>query len=196
MYKNVQVAIYHREKKGQLECGDSYFFTEVDDTFICALADGLGSGKEARESSEAVIDLIKSNVHATDEDIIRKCNHVLKSKRGVVLGILKVNYTSKSFTFSSIGNIGLLVISDNNKITRNIPMRGYLSNFERKLKVMDGKIEPNTNFLLYSDGVLDTELSSTYLLSGEVSEIINTYKSLYDKDRDDDTTLIAIRYIG
>src|SRR5699024_11459073 len=65
-------------------CGDSYFFSEKDDGFICVIADGLGSGETAGESSQAVVDIIKNNVNISDEALVKKCVQKLSRKRGSV----------------------------------------------------------------------------------------------------------------
>src|SRR5699024_11712512 len=123
----MQVAIYQQAKKGKGFCGDSYFYSETESEFICAIADGLGSGKFAKESSQIVIDIIKNNRYDSVQQIIKKCNKQLYGKRGAVLGILKIDLNSHKYTFSSIGNIGLIIIDSNSKNRRNIFSSGYLA---------------------------------------------------------------------
>src|SRR5699024_10385072 len=73
--RKVQVAVYQKAKSNNYYCGDSYFYTETENEFVCALADGLGSGEFAKESSQAVIDIIRNNINANVEQ------HVKKSKQ-------------------------------------------------------------------------------------------------------------------
>src|SRR5690625_5825620 len=89
--KNVDVSVYQKVKQGNSECGDSYFYHQDDDYFVCALADGLGSGELARESSRAVVDVIESNPLMSITEIIKRSNEALFGKRGVVLGVLKID---------------------------------------------------------------------------------------------------------
>lgn len=194
--EKVDVGVYQKAKKGNYYCGDSYFFTETEDEFICALADGLGSGEFAKESSQIVVDIIKDNIHATIEQIIKKCNEKLTGKRGVVVGILKIDFNLKQYSFSSIGNIGVITVMEDGKKKRNIPNAGFLAGYHRAFKVERAPLDPTMNFIMFSDGVSDTELSKCYFLTRNVNEVIATYECKNDRPKDDDTTLIAMRYTG
>lgn len=194
--EKIEIAVYQKEKKGNSCCGDSYFYHDDGKTFVCALADGLGSGEYAMESSQTVINVVKENAHLPEKELARLCTQKLAGQRGVVVGILIINYDEQSFKFLSIGNIGLRTITSDFKKNRNIPNRGYLGGFQREFSVMKAKVEPNMKFILFTDGVTDEEISVDYFLYSNVDKIINTYKSVIDEPREDDTTLIALNYIG
>lgn len=192
--RKIQVAIYQKAKSNNYYCGDSYFYTETENEFVCALADGLGSGEFAKESSQVVIDIIRNNIHGTVEQLVKKSNKQLLGKRGVVLGILKIDFKAQSYSFSSIGNIGIMTITNCNKKKRNIPNAGYLAGYHRSFKVTQEKLEPNMKFIMFSDGVLDRELSQKYFLYQNVQDITNSFAAADQGTRVDDTTLIAMRY--
>ncbi|PAV30719.1 indirect negative regulator of sigma-B activity [Virgibacillus profundi] len=192
--KKVDVSAFQKAKKGNYYCGDSYFYTETENEFVCAIADGLGSGEYAMESSRIVIDIIKSNIYTTVEQLVKKCNEKLFGKRGVVLGILKLDFKSHMYSFSSIGNIGVMRVTKDRKKKRNIPNAGYLAGYHRPFKVVQEKLEPETNFIMFSDGVSDRELSQGFLMNNDVDTIIKTYENTSDNLREDDTTLIVMRY--
>src|SRR5690625_31762 len=189
----VQVAVFQESKKGSVYCGDSYFYNETDKMFTCAVADGLGSGEFARESSQIVIDIIKNNPKFTDKQLVKLCNEQLVGRRGVVVGILRLDFITQHFTFSSIGNIGLVVVT-NDKKKRNLPERGYLAGYERSLGVMQGSFTEQTNFIMFSDGVRESELSKPYMMYEDVEQLVHTFSMVNDHSRFDDTTLIAMRY--
>lgn len=192
---NVEVAIFQKAKKGQYYCGDSYFYTETENEFVCALVDGLGSGEFAKESSQIVIDIIKNNIHTTVDQLIKKSNQQLTGKRGAVIGILKMEFHSRRYSFSSIGNIGVLTITENGKKKRNIPNAGYLAGYHRPFKVVTDRLEPEMNLIMFSDGVSDNDLSQHFLLNKDVNQVTNAYANHVNGEvRKDDTTLIAIRY--
>ncbi|WP_246206705.1 protein phosphatase 2C domain-containing protein [Virgibacillus ihumii] len=192
--KKVDVAVYQKAKKGQYYCGDSYFYTETENEFVCVLADGLGSGEFAMESSRIVTEIIRSNIHTTVEQLIKRCNEQLSGKRGVVIGILKMDFLSKRYSFSSIGNIGVLTIPKSGKKKRNIPNAGYLAGYHRSFKVVTDKLDAEMNFIMFSDGVSDTDLSKGMFLNTDVHQIVIDYENIVGGSRYDDTTLIAIRY--
>lgn len=191
---NVFVSVYQQPKQGNTLCGDSYFYNETEDHFICAIADGLGSGEYAMESSQAVIDIIKENNHVSVEELVRKSNEILYGKRGVVLGILKMDFRSEVYSFSSIGNIGIMTVTDDRVKKRNIPNTGYLAGYKRSIKVENYKLNKGTNFIIFSDGVKDKELSHCYFTDKDVNRITKAYELTSEPNRSDDTTLIAIRY--
>lgn len=194
--KKVEVAVYQKEKEGTHYCGDRFYYEETDTGFICALADGLGSGEFAEESAQIVIDIIKESPFASNEDIVSKCASKLWGKRGVVLGILKMDFKTGTYTFSSIGNIGVITVSKDKKKSRNIPSSGYLAGYKRSLKVVEGKLEQGMKFFMFSDGVTDKELSFS-MLHQDVDKVINSFQCISsEKVRSDDTTLIAMGYKG
>lgn len=195
-HKAVDIASYQKEKEGNNYCGDRYFYIEKDHIFTCIIVDGLGSGKVAGESSQIVIDVIKNNVNITDDVLVKKCVSKLTGKRGVVLGILRIDFMNRQYTYSSIGNIGLVTTTNKNQKKRIIPMPGFLGSYERKLKVVQGELEKDMSFLMFSDGVSDQELSRLCLFKEKVDEVIQAFTHISDEVREDDTTLIAIKYTG
>ncbi|WP_090241593.1 protein phosphatase 2C domain-containing protein [Lentibacillus halodurans] len=191
----VETAVFQKSKQNQYHCGDSYFYTETENEYICALADGLGSGEFAKESSEIVISIIKENIHATVEQLIKKCNQKLSGKRGAVIGILRIDFRTSSYSFSSIGNIGVITIGEDGKKKRNIPNTGYLAGYHRPFKVVSDQLDSVMNFILFSDGVTDKDLSQRFLLNRDVYQVTQTFANYAEKEiRTDDTTLIAIKY--
>ena len=194
-YQEVRTATYQKEKMGNYHCGDHYFFAEKDQGFICAIADGLGSGEIAGESSQAVIDVIKNNLYLSDNALVTKCVQELAGKRGAVIGILRLDFVNEKYTYSSIGNISLVITMNQKQRKRTIPRPGFLGNYERQLKVVEGDLEKNMGFIMFSDGVSDEELSQLCLFNENVDEIIKAFSHMSNEGREDDTTLIAMRYM-
>lgn len=190
----VDVAVYQKSKKRNYYNGDSYVCIENDEEFICAIADGLGSGEFAQESSRITIDIIEKNPDASVEQLVTQCNQELLGKRGVVLGILKLDYPSMTYSFSSIGNIGVMIINSDKTKKRNIPNSGYLAGYKRTIKVTQEKLFPGTNFIMFSDGIPDRDLSKKLFFGENVKQVIASYEAQITNEREDDTTLIAIRY--
>src|SRR5699024_9271625 len=110
---------------------------------------------------------------------------------------LKMNFDEQRYSFSSIGNIGVMTIT-NGERKRMIPSTGYLAGFQRPFKKVIGNIEPEMTFLLFSDGVTDRDLSQRFLLStnGNMAEL-SQQLTAYQQDRGiDETTLVAMHYRG
>lgn len=190
----VRTAVFQKPKKGNYTCGDSYFFEETEDGFLCAIADGLGSGDMAKESSQIAIDEIKKLKDSPPEEILRNINSALTGKRGVVIGILKLNFNQGTFSFLSVGNIGLIAINADHQKYRYISNAGYLAGYQRSFKFEEKKLELDMNFILFSDGVTERELSKEYMKGSNVDDLVTLYSHLSDEVRKDDTTLIAMHY--
>lgn len=191
--KTIDVSTYQREKKGNYYCGDSYYYYQEDDYFICALADGLGSGELAYESSQAVMDVIKDNPWLPIDSLIKRLNQVLIGKRGVVLGILRIDLNKGVFKYASIGNIGLMAIASDGIKKRNIPMSGYLGSYPREIKKLNGFLTDGMMFVLFSDGVLPKDLTHDLFQQKEPSDITAIFEEKMDRNLEDDTTLIVIK---
>ena len=52
--EHVEAYVYQEAKRGNRESGDTYFIHTEEDYFICAIADGLGSGPIARQSAQII----------------------------------------------------------------------------------------------------------------------------------------------
>ena len=191
--KRVEVDVFQKAKKNNYCCGDSYFYLEKDQTFICALADGLGSGEFAKESSELVVEAIKEHYDKPVKEIIRESNKVLVGKRGVVLGILQMDFEAQQYYYTSIGNIGLVTIADDDIKRRNIPQAGYLSGYDRPYKVVSESLQKGMTFLLFSDGVTPDDLSRIPVIGLEPKGIIEGFAEHYSGELTDDTTIIALK---
>lgn len=191
---SIDISIYQKEKKGNYYCGDSYYYYQNNDFFLCALADGLGSGSLAHESSQAVMNVIKSNPTLPVDKMIRRFSQALTGKRGVVLGILKLDFKKKAYHYTSVGNIGLLTISANGIKKRNIPTSGYLGSCPRGLKEISGQLTKEMLFVLFSDGVLSKELTHHIFNDHNPAHITDIFEDEMEQNRDDDTTLIVIKH--
>jgi phosphoserine phosphatase RsbX len=190
----INVSVFQQAKDGNVECGDSYYYLETEHGFLCALADGLGSGEFAKESSKIVIDTIKESIYDSVEQLIKKCNEKLVGKRGSVLALLKINYETKVYSISSIGNVGVMTVTGENEKKRSIPNAGYLAGYNTKFKLIQEPLENEMNFILFTDGVTNRDLSESYFYDKDVERITKSFALKSNRPRKDDTTLIAIRY--
>lgn len=195
-YKKVAVATYQKGKSDNKYCGDRYYISERDRSLICVIADGLGSGEIAGQSAQVVIDIIKDNEEISDEALVTKAVQNLAGERGAVFGVLRIDFEHQKYTYSSIGNISLVVTMEHEQRRRIIPRPGFLGHYARKLKVVEGKLERNMGFLMFSDGVSDQELSKLCLFHKDIDQIIQAFSHMSNKVREDDTTLIVMRYKG
>lgn len=166
--EEVEVYVDQRIKDGNEQCGDGYFYTSTNDYFICVLADGLGSGQNAYKSSTAVISIVERYHYEDVERIMKRCNEELVQKRGAAVAIFKVFFAKQEFVYSCVGNIRFFLYSSSGKLTYPLPVTGFLSGKPQKFRTQSYAYEPDSKFLIYSDG---------FHLNG-LRTMLNTSKSL------------------
>lgn len=150
----IEVLVSQSSKNDMVFCGDDYFFLHMKEYFICVLADGLGSGEFAYESSHAVIEEVKQHHHLDVESLMDLCNQVLIAKRGAAVSILKIYYEKNEFVYSSVGNIRFFLYNPSeDKLVYPLPVTGYLSGRKQKYRTQRFKYEPNAKFIFHSDGL-------------------------------------------
>ncbi|MBS4197256.1 PP2C family serine/threonine-protein phosphatase [Lederbergia citri] len=146
---------FQTAKDSNLINGDSFYLTLTDDYFLCILADGLGSGEYAHEASQAAVSVVKSNPEENVETLMDFCNKVLIRKRGAAVAILKVDFKQREFEYSCVGNIRFYLYTPAGKLTYPMPVTGYLSGKPQKYRTQKYTYEPNSKFLIHSDGFVN-----------------------------------------
>ncbi|MFS0784408.1 PP2C family serine/threonine-protein phosphatase [Bacillus sp. 1P06AnD] len=163
LIKNEKVEVNVRQvaKDNANYCGDSYYFATTESYFICVLADGLGSGEYAYESSSAVTNIVAQYHDLPLEELIDKCNSALVSKRGAAVAIVKFFFETKEVHFISVGNIRFFMYKPSEeKVIYPLPISGFLSGKIRKFKGQRFKYEPSSRFFIFSDGMELKEIKS------------------------------------
>lgn len=150
--EKIELIASQSSKDGKLLCGDDYFFDVTEDYFICVLADGLGSGEFAHESSRAVTDIVRQYHHEDVTEIMERCNQVLVNKRGAAVAIFKVDFAHHSFEYSCVGNIRFYLYPPKGKLVYPLPVTGYLSGRKQKYNTQKYDYEPKSKFFIHSDG--------------------------------------------
>lgn len=185
----VQLIVSQSPKQGKQLCGDDYFYEVTDDYFICVIADGLGSGEFAHESSRAVTNVVREYQSEDVGDIMERCNQALLRKRGAAVAILKVDFKKKEFHYSCVGNIRFYLYPPNDKMIYPLPVTGYLSGRKQKFHTQQFTYTPSTKFFIHSDGF---EMKGTKNFLRNASSLEETAKKLESQNSasNDDITFI------
>ncbi|MBM4765377.1 PP2C family serine/threonine-protein phosphatase [Bacillus sp. B15-48] len=190
IWKNkIELLAYQTTKDGNTECGDSYYYIATDEYFICVLADGLGSGKYANESSVAVVETVEQYHHKDVDTIMDLCNRALFHKRGAAVSVLKVFFSRRKFEYSAVGNIRFFLYSPDGKLTYPLPVTGFLSGKPQVFHTQQYSYEPESKFLLYSDG-FDIHGVKALLSSFKSTQLIGDELKRDFKNTGDDATFI------
>ncbi|ALC83817.1 MULTISPECIES: PP2C family serine/threonine-protein phosphatase [Bacillus] len=185
----MRAIIFQLNKDGNSCCGDSYFISADDEGLICAVADGLGSGKAANESSSIISEIVEKYSNEEVAEIIERCNVALRSKRGATVSVLKFRFVEKDFTYCSVGNVRFILYSPSGKCVYPLPVGGYLSGKPRKYKTQTYEYEPGSKFIIYTDG-LEVPTIRSYLKSDYSIEHLSKQLDIYTRKRNDDLTYI------
>ncbi|WP_280771295.1 PP2C family serine/threonine-protein phosphatase [Salipaludibacillus daqingensis] len=189
--KEVDISIYQIAKKGNWCSGDAFYTVRTDNYVLCAVADGLGSGEEAMDASEAAMSVIKRDHDLDTETLMEKCNQVLWGTRGVVITILKLDFQSGIIEYTNIGNITCTFYEPSGEMYRPVPTRGYLSGKKNKFKTQRIPYEKDTIFIIYSDGLIFDPVYHSIFSKNEVPRrMIGQVVDLM-KDSNDDTTILV-----
>ncbi len=151
-FANMHVSVFQQAKENNEHIGDSYCTIETDDYFVCAIADGLGSGEHAKESADAAIRSIEETHNQPVERMLENANRALFGKRGAVMAVFKIHYQTREFTFCGVGNISLVLFFQNGEMFRPVTYSGYMSGKPQKYRVERRTIDWPIYFLMHSDG--------------------------------------------
>lgn len=153
-HPNLEACIFNAAKEGNYESGDSYFTVVTDDYFICSVADGLGSGPVARESSQVIPQILEEAHHETIDGLMHRFNELMAHKRGAAVAIFKVDFKKKTLEYSCVGNIRFyLYRKQSDEMIYPLPVMGYLSGRPQKLRTQTYTYAEDDLFLIHSDGV-------------------------------------------
>ncbi|MCY8464036.1 PP2C family serine/threonine-protein phosphatase [Bacillus atrophaeus] len=187
--QHIQTLVYQLNKEGKSICGDSFYIKADDQELVCAVADGLGSGTLANESSSAIRDLAESHADEDVASIIERCNQAMKNKRGATASILKVDFAARQFTYCSVGNVRFILYSPSGECFYPLPVLGYLSGKPQKYKTHTFSYEKGSKFIIHTDGLNVPDIRS-YLKKGQSIEEISNSLKIYTTSRNDDLTYI------
>lgn len=141
-------------KNGNSFCGDTYFFAQEGSTFICLLADGLGSGRYAYESSQAAAEIVKRDwLSESIEEMMNLINTAMFQKRGAAVALFKIDFETRKFEYTCVGNIRFYLYAKDGRLTYPLPVTGYLSGRPQRYRMERFTYEPGSKFLVHSDGV-------------------------------------------
>jgi negative regulator of sigma-B (phosphoserine phosphatase) len=187
----IQAIAYQIPKEGNVLNGDSFFMKVTEDYFICAVADGLGSGEHAYHSSNAIREEVEKNHDQEVKVLIDRCNQVLKNKRGATLSILKVHFLQMTFTYSSVGNIQFILSCPSGRFIYPLPVQGYLSGKPQKYRCETFTYEKGSKFIIHTDGLAIPGIMSLAGSSSSIEEISNYLKNLTKTGKDDMTYIVG-----
>ncbi len=182
-----------RPKVSRAVSGDAYLIQETGQAALVAVIDGLGSGEAAAQAAIRAREQIQSRIDAPLGDIFQACHQALHNTRGVVMGILRIDFEVGESAFAGVGNVSIHVqsaVSDVKPISRN----GIVGHRLPQIREFRYPYTPGDLFALHSDGI-----SSRFTLSGyrlilpdeDLQQVAQQIARDFGKDEDDVTLVLA-----
>ncbi|WP_240377443.1 SpoIIE family protein phosphatase [Bacillus piscicola] len=188
---SVEVATFQQRKKGNACCGDAYRIIETDRYFLCALADGLGSGDGAHRSAEKAMQAVEEYQKEEVDAILKACNQALHGERGVVITVLKVDLAKRELVYGNVGNISTYFFTSDHTMQRPLPSAGYLSGRKINYRIEILPLPDNFSFVLHSDGIRLSHSEQQVMKRLFSLEATVKYFEKKAHQQNDDVTVIA-----
>ena len=188
----MKYGIFHQAAVGETFNGDAYFIKEYDHKVLLAAIDGLGHGLRAYEAAQAAISHIDKYYRNPLEDLMWGCHKKLAKTRGAVIGLARIDFTTRLVEWVGVGNIILQIIRGHKNI-RPLSINGIVGINMRTLKKDTVEYIPGDLFLLFTDGISDSRGIHRFLhiSSSGPQALANDLGSIFFKRHDDATMIVA-----
>ncbi|OLS41166.1 PP2C family serine/threonine-protein phosphatase [Bacillus sp. MRMR6] len=186
----IQSLAYQLAKQGNSCNGDSFYMKATENYYICVVADGLGSGQHAHDSSNAIKEVVEKR-HSEEIDVLMDaCNQSLKLKRGATVSILRVDFHQKLVSYCSVGNIQFAFYNPPGLYIYPIPVNGFLSGKPQTYRIETFPYEKESKFIIHTDGLHPPSIKRV-LADFQTIEGVSSRLQPYTKARKDDATFVV-----
>lgn len=187
--KSVEMYIHNEAKEGNDESGDTYFTHVAEDYILLAIADGLGSGPEAKRAATIIPDVLREYHHETFVDLFTRFTSLMCKERGAAVALVKINLALNIIEHSSIGNVRFYLLREKGKVIYPPPTGGYVSGKQIRVKTKEFRCGVGDLFFFHSDGVIIRSPRGLLEMSdGALDLYMNAMQYI---DQNDDSTFIA-----
>lgn len=188
----LKYGVYCRAKAGYGVSGDAYLIKEYPDGMLVCLVDGLGSGPLAAEAAQVAVKWVAEHHESPLPQIMTGCHKAMRSTRGAVMALVRINTETRKLSFVGVGNIGFRAWSA--ELVQPISLAGIVGNRLPTLREFNFAYTPGDLIILHTDGI-----SRRFALDGLVERmrpvppqrLAEAIANSYAK-RNDDVTLVVI----
>ncbi|MDO8310569.1 MAG: SpoIIE family protein phosphatase [Sideroxyarcus sp.] len=144
----------HQPIQGETVCGDAYGLFECGDFVLAVVVDGLGHGPDAHAASEKAIGLVAANPRRSVESLLRHCHEALRTTRGAVMGVARIDRHEQKMVYGGVGNIEARLVGAD-KVRRPVSTNGIIGYNARIFKIEVHPYVAGDMLLMHSDGISD-----------------------------------------
>lgn len=190
----VDIGVIQQVKSGNEINGDAYGVFELEERVMLVVADGLGSGPEARKASQLAVDFVGEHLTLSPGKLINLLHEKLKRTRGAVLAIVEINFKTLHLTYAGVGNVqGVIYGKELTHLISNAGVVGYRISQSIQEKIYQFQIKDTLIF--YTDGLILRNFSHTPILSKQFAaqHLIELLADEAEK-KNDDLTMVALTF--
>ncbi len=186
-YEVISVAL-----EGPVLCGNLFFVTELVDTTLIVVANGLGRGEEAFFAANKAIEIIEAHSHKSITELYELCNQALLETHGAAMTIAQLDSYYK-LSYVALGNVAGAcwhISSDVKKQTFFLQPGLVGASRLPNLQINEIMMAPGDTIILATDGIksqFDREPPKLKSPEKFAQYIFNTYR----KNNEDALVLVA-----
>jgi len=175
------------------ECGDIGVVIDGDCECFLGLFDALGHGKEAAEVSNLSRAFVEDNYRLPLVELMNGLHKYLKSTRGSVAAMCRLDKSSGALSYVGIGNINVRIFGVTSHVF--LPRDGIIGYTISTPKEQHKSLFPGDILLMTSDGIKEHYSLHDYpqLLSGSAQQIVQRVIGWLGKNNDD-SSCVVLRY--
>ncbi len=181
--------VYTKAKHERAVSGDGYLFESWGQLVLMSLVDGLGSGEEAAKAKDLALQCVKEYRELPLLEILQNCHGALRSTRGVVIGLLRVDLATNEIRYAGVGNVAVRVVGK--EPFQPISYNGIVGYRLPRVHEFVGAYHQGDTMVLCSDGI-DSRFRSDEALLRQAGpkEVAEAIARRYGRD-DDICVLVA-----
>ncbi len=180
-------------KKGEVLCGDGFYYKHSNRLFKLFVGDGLGHGPEAAKAVDEAINSFKFCHEENPVDIIKYIHSTVKKTRGLVGTVVTFDFETKEWSICGVGNI-MTKIGNFYQSKNYMSYNGILGhNIPNTLKEQRTAYEPGQYLIVCSDGIKTKwELSNyTGIYKNDLSIVAAAAYKDHTRNTDDSSIVVA-----
>lgn len=182
-----------RSYRNMRENGDTFVICRLDDKALVGVIDGLGHGQFAQRASRTARQYIEQHPDQPLQALFRGTGRACQATRGVVMMLMLIDTTRRTFTVASVGDIELRVWGSAERLAL-IPRRGVVGLNAPQPATAEHPYTAATVLIMHSDGLRSRWDFKDFPWIGHESASIAAQRLLTALARDDDdATVLVVR---
>jgi anti-sigma regulatory factor (Ser/Thr protein kinase) len=177
---------------GEIMCGDSCRFQNVNGSAAMMIADGLGHGPDAATASTSAVRVFEKDPSMSAANFVTLCHQEMSGTRGAAVAIANIDTRSATLHYAGVGNITGTLYTGGQR--RGLPsLNGIVGAILPKVKSYDYPLPTSGMVVMHSDGLHSRWTLDTYpgLMQRHPAVIAGVLFRDFCRGRDDVTVLVG-----